>query len=256
MSIHSIRRINFLGSLNSASKYLEIGVSKGHTFNQLRFPLKHAVDPLFRFNVGDFQEEGVTFFQQTSDSYFMAKDQAIKFDIIFLNGLPTYDQTYRDFTHAISHASESTIFIVDDSIPSDSYSAMRNQQFAVKTRGQESPLSGAKGKDAAWHGDVYKMLFFLKLFHPQYDYATICEDNPQTIIWNRAMIPIGLPEEYNAMPFKQFNDMRFLRMAIEALGKIDYFWTMNECADIFQVATEKALFNYLKENFSRPKIST
>lgn len=251
MSVHSIRRISFLGSLNSASKYLEVGVSKGHTFNQLRFPLKHAVDPFFRFDIGDYQQEGVTFFQQTSDSYFTAKDQAIKFDIIFLDGLHTYDQTYRDFTHAIAHASESTIFIVDDTFPSDSYSAMRNQQFAVKTRGQEAPLSGVKGKDAAWHGDVFKMLYLLKLFHPKYEYATICEDNPQTIIWNRAMIRDGFSEESSDIPFKQFNDMRFLRMAIESLGKIDYFWTMNECEDIFQVATEKALFNYLRAIFTK-----
>jgi len=250
VTAHSIRRINFLKGLNLGQSYLEVGVSKGHTFNQLSFPVKHAVDPRFRFNVEEHDQAGINFFQMTSDDYFTSEHVMSDFDIIFLDGLHTYDQTYRDFCNSLLHATEKTIFIIDDTYPSDSYSAMRNQQFAVNTRKIESPLSGIPGKDAAWHGDVYKTLFLLKLFHPKLDYATLNEDNPQTIVWNRARIEKSSELKLDA-PFTRFTDMRFLRKSIENMESVNYSWTMNECSDIFQIARETELFAYLDKEFRR-----
>jgi hypothetical protein len=248
MSAHSVRRVNFLKGLNAGQSYLEVGVSKGHTFNQLSFPVKHAVDPRFRFNVNEHAKPGTHFFQMTSDDYFTSDHANISFDVIFLDGLHTYDQTYRDFCNSISHSTDKTIFIIDDTRPSDSYSAMRNQQFAVNSRQIESPLTGVPGTDAAWHGDVYKTLFLLKLFHPKLDYATLNEDNPQTIIWSKNCIA-NPKDATDELPFERFADMRFLRKTFENMGSIDYNWTMNECCDIFQSVAESDLFAYLGSKF-------
>lgn len=250
MSAHSVRRINFLKGLNSGQSYLEVGVSKGHTFNQLKFLLKHAVDPRFRFNLQEHNEPGTHFFQMTSDEYFTSEHTNIKFDIIFLDGLHTYDQTYRDFCNALSHSLDRTIFIIDDTRPSDSFSAMRNQNFAVSSRKAESTLTGTPGIDAAWHGDVYRMLFLLKLFHPKLNYATLSEDNPQTIIWSKNCIPRS-KQGHDLLPFIPFEDTRFLRKAFENMESIDYSWTMNECSDIFQSTNEADLFTYLDQAFAK-----
>ena len=44
-------RLNALADINSASKYLEIGVSSGETFIRVKVPKKIAVDPCFRDDV-------------------------------------------------------------------------------------------------------------------------------------------------------------------------------------------------------------
>lgn len=88
------------------------------------------------------------------------------------------------------------------------------------------------------------MLFLLKLFHPKYDYATVCEDNPQTIIWNKSFFKNTLIKT-DTLPFQMFTDLRFLRTVVERLSDVSYEWTMNECPDIFQKASEEDLFAYL-----------
>ena len=245
MSRHSVRRLTALKELTSSSRYLEVGVSQGHTFNHVDFPKKHAVDPNFRFETKDHERKGISFFQQTSDDYFTKVVDIPDFDLIFLDGLHAYEQTYRDFVNAILHSHEKTIFLIDDTRPSDIYSAMRNQNFAVTTR---RTLTTSDSRD--WHGDVFKILFLLKLFHVKYEYATVCEDNPQTIVWSKSLTS-GQSREKNPKPFKTFKDMRYLRSCFENLGSIDYHWTMNECSDIFQVAKEDDLLTYLKKSISR-----
>ena len=62
-------RLNKLAEINSSSRYLEIGVFKGVTFNKVNVPFKVAVDPEFKFNVNDCKDTKTIFHEKSSDDF-------------------------------------------------------------------------------------------------------------------------------------------------------------------------------------------
>ena len=65
----TFERLHALGEINAARKYLEIGVHKGATFTQARFPYKVAVDPEFRFDTVAHADRVVYYHEMTSDDF-------------------------------------------------------------------------------------------------------------------------------------------------------------------------------------------
>jgi len=175
---HSVRRINQIAKHVGARSYLEIGVFRGKTFNALDFECKVAVDPSFQFDIADYQREGVEFYQMLSDQYFTRHGLSRTFDIIFLDGLHTFQQTFRDFCNSLACAHDQTVWLIDDVLPVDVYSAWPNQKEALGFRKR------AGGDSWAWHGDVYKVVFAIHDFFPMYSYVTLGgRGNPQAIVW-------------------------------------------------------------------------
>ena len=174
-------RFQELARIRNARTYLEIGVAGGKTFLPLNLPVKHAVDPEFRFDVREFESESVRFFEVPSDDFFLHfADKAMKYDLIFLDGLHTFEQTFRDFCSTQAHAHDGTIWVIDDVHPSDIFSANPDQRMAYKHR----KLHGKPGH--AWHGDVFKVLFAIHDFFPNLSYRTIVgRGNPQTVVIRR-----------------------------------------------------------------------
>jgi Glycosyltransferase 61 len=175
---HSVRRINQIARHVGARSYLEIGVFRGKTFNALDFERKVAVDPKFQFDVADYQREGVEFHHLHSDQYFIRHGLSQTFDIIFLDGLHTFQQTLRDFCNSLACAHDRTVWLIDDVLPVDVFSAWPNQTEAVAFRKR------AGGDGWAWHGDVYKVVFAIHDYFPMYSYVTLGgRGNPQAIVW-------------------------------------------------------------------------
>lgn len=240
MSAHSIRRITFLKKLIQGTRYLEIGVNKGGTFHHLEFEEKVAVDPKFQFKKESYACPGVQFCETRSDDFFLNTSTAMRFDIIFLDGLHTYEQTFTDFLHAVQLSHERTFILIDDTYPSDTYSSMRSDEFCIQSRKKAFPH--AEEVSLSWHGDTYKAIFLLKLFASKFDYATIIDrGNPQTLVWSKALTA----RNSHNQPYKTYADQRLLRNVLENFSSVDYEWTMNNLSDIFQVAQENALFDYL-----------
>lgn len=192
MSSPTVRRIKQIAEYNLARSYLEVGVSSGETFLALDFPFKVAVEPSFAFNIYDHQKEGTVYFNDASDVFFESiSTQDVKrsnyganaaqipdtFDIIFIDGLHTFEQSYRDFLNSLKHAHDKTVWILDDTVPSDPYSAYPDQTLSYKMR------HGAGVSGYSWHGDVYKTLIAIHDYHPEFRYATLMEGNPQTVCW-------------------------------------------------------------------------
>lgn len=178
----SAQRINRLAALRGARRYLEIGVADGGTFLDVQIPFKHAVDPRFRFPTAEHETETVRFFEMTSDAYFTRSAPAgVKFDIIFIDGLHTFEQAFRDFCATQRLAHDGTIWLIDDVYPSDVFSALPSQRDAVRFRKRHGAESGA------WHGDVYKCVFAIRDFFPNFDLRTFAkgEGNPQTVVLAR-----------------------------------------------------------------------
>ena len=182
--------INTLAKKISAKTYLEIGIRSGETFFNVDLPHKTAVDPKFLFKVEDHHDPRSFFFPDTSDTFFsnfpeLQKNEFYKttetnftFDIIYIDGLHTFKQSYRDFLHSIPYSHDKTIWIFDDTIPWDPFSAHPNQNISLKYRA----LFNVTGHP--WHGDVYKTIFAIHELHLNFSYAThIDYGNQQTIVW-------------------------------------------------------------------------
>ncbi|UDL91621.1 class I SAM-dependent methyltransferase [Mesorhizobium sp. PAMC28654] len=175
---HSSRRINLVAAAMKAEKYLEVGVADGETFFSVSIPSKTGVDPKFRFDAKSRESEGEHFCEMSSDDYFTGVARGTKFDIVFLDGLHVFPQTFRDFCNAIMFTGDNSLIIIDDTIPSDVYSSIPEVNLALATRTREG------GTGAAWHGDIYKMIYAVHDFFPSLSYLTVSSrGNPQTFIW-------------------------------------------------------------------------
>jgi len=183
---HSARRLNQLAEMLSARNYLEIGVETGATFHQVNCQYKTAVDPRFLFDLERSDElncfGSCQYHEMASDIFFSKLERTREpYDLIFIDGLHHYDQVMRDFIHSLVFAHSRTVFLIDDTLPCDVFSAMRDQQQALDLRANYS--LGFQGN--AWHGDVYLFVLLLPIYFPAYRHRTIIGsgENPQTIVW-------------------------------------------------------------------------
>ncbi|MEI6360004.1 MAG: class I SAM-dependent methyltransferase, partial [Synechococcus sp. ELA619] len=176
----SPRRLNRLAEALDCKTYLEIGVSEGITFNAVNVETKTGVDPDFQFDWQASHDGTHTrLLPLSSDAFFAKEPIGSRFDLIFIDGLHTYDQTYRDFQNALLHSHPGTVILIDDTIPIDAYSCCRDQDEAIRLRAQSTGIA-----NAIWHGDTYKIMPLIHLFHTAYEYCTIIDQgNPQTLLW-------------------------------------------------------------------------
>lgn len=231
MPNHSSRRINLMAQQNSASNYLEIGTAAGKTFLTVNIETKVAVDPNFQFNWKDMETKNILFYEMKSDIFFENLNQNWSFDIIFIDGLHTFEQTLRDFINSIGCSHRDTIWLIDDTVPMDVYSAWPDQKEAAYFRKQ---AAGGKKVKPGWHGDVYKVIFALHDFFPLFSYCTIqTGGNPQTVVWYQQRK--GFKPRFNSL---------------EAISRIDYF-TFLKNKDLLKCQNEEACFDTIRNLFNK-----
>lgn len=185
---HSARRINMLKN-NSESKYLEIGVEYGFTFEGVKAKYKYAVDPNPKF----VANKKMKMFQMDSNKFFASLTKDELFDVIFLDGLHVSEQLLYDFCNSIMHIREDSWILIDDVIPRDTISAIEDQKKSLSLRKQTGKYGGT------WHGDCYKILPILKKYFPQFDqYLIIYPDNPQLLVRLKSgfKLPTVLPSSF------------------------------------------------------------
>lgn len=175
---HSSVRVNrYACSVSSATSYLEIGVEYGYTLEAVTLPRRVAVDPRPAFSL-DSLPSGLTVFSTTSDMFFETLDEEITFDIIFLDGLHTYQQTYRDLMNSLLHVGRRSVIIIDDVVPSDYISSIPDPVASIKERATH------RESDVRWHGDVFRIISVLRDHHPELQFRTIVgAGNEQTVLW-------------------------------------------------------------------------
>jgi len=225
----SATRINRLSLIRGAKTYLEVGVASGKTFLNVAIETKHGVDPKFRFDIRPLESASVKFFEMTSDRYFTefaARD--MKYDIILLDGLHTFEQTFRDFCATMPHTHADTIWIIDDVFPSDVFSALPSQKDALRYR------KSSGGKSRQWHGDVFKCVFAINDFFPNFDFRTVRMkgENPQTVIINR-----------QRATFKPLNN------DLEKISRMDYF-AFRENKEVLNLTSEEEMLKWVKESLA------
>ncbi len=171
-------RLNALAKINNARTYLEIGVASGSTFSHVKVPFKVAVDPKFEFDATQRATQTEIYHEVTSDIFFSQLTSDYQpFDLIYLDGLHTFEQTFRDFCASMNCSHSRTIWLLDDTCPTSLLAAHPNQIFALRLREKTRII-----RDRRWMGDVYKVVFAIHDFFPQFSYATFPEHG-QTAVW-------------------------------------------------------------------------
>ena len=111
--------------------YLEIGCFAGEVFNKIKIKKKIGVDPV----------SGGTI-RKTSDEFFKTNDK--KFDLVFIDGLHTYEQVKKDIINSIDCLKENGVVLVHDCMP-DCMSKQAVPRYRM-----------------TWNGDVWKAIVDLR----------------------------------------------------------------------------------------------
>lgn len=98
--------INLLVKKLDANKYLEIGVDNGHNFENVECKYKLGVDP---------NPQSAALLIETSDDFFSRN--RLKFDIIFIDGLHTREQSKKDILNSLNILNDNGIIICHDMNP-------------------------------------------------------------------------------------------------------------------------------------------
>lgn len=180
---HASLRINRLLTQINGKRYLEIGVSRGETFRDVQCADKTGVDPRFAFDVRELECDSTRFATRTSDEFFAAEPLWPPYDVIFIDGLHIFEQVVRDFSNSLLRTHRQSAILIDDTLPNDIYSTLRDSSAALKFR----KLAGSS--DGSWHGDVFKIVFYIHDFYPALNYRTIVgSGNPQTLVWRAGKV--------------------------------------------------------------------
>ena len=131
INYNRIALVNLLANKITEPRYLEIGCQENNLFNSVPTKHKVGVDP----------ERGGNF-KMTSDVFFASNNE--KFDVIFIDGLHTYQQVRKDVINSLDRLTANGWIAMHDMLPRDWLEAH-----------VPNISSGA------WSGDVWKVAFEL-----------------------------------------------------------------------------------------------
>lgn len=235
----SAQRINMLGQLRQCKTYLEIGVFTGSTFNNVNIGKKTGVDLDFQFDTDIHRNNPCIHLLKMSSAQFFDEFNELQkglygevtlFDLIYVDGMHTFEAALSDFVNSLPRSHKQTIWIFDDTVPIDAYSSLPDQRWARQLRN----MVGLSPNP--WHGDVFKVVFAIHDFFPQYSYATVMDHgNPQTIVWRTAELSARTPI------FTHMDEVRHL----------DYF-SMLRHYPIFNPIADADLYKTIGHVFSEP----
>jgi hypothetical protein len=170
----------FLNRFTNPS-YLEVGVESGVTFHALNAHRKVAVDPRFAFQVPEPRiTQAVEYHEVLSDDYFGGLGpETEKFDVIYLDGLHTAEQTLRDILNSVEYLADNGVLVIDDVLPTTYSSSLPSVDDVLLIRSHRPP----EAADESWMGDIYRLVFFVESLMQGYSYATVKENHGQLVMW-------------------------------------------------------------------------
>ena len=165
--------IEYLIKKNNYTNYLEIGCDQNQLFSKVIIDNKIGVDPVSGGNI-----------RKTSDEFF--RENNGKFDIVFIDGLHTYEQVKKDILNSVNCLNENGIILVHDCMP-DSLGKQAVPRYKMQ-----------------WNGDVWKAIVDLR----QNDNLEIytCEiDQGIGVIMNKINSqPLKINKPINKIKFKDY----------------------------------------------------
>jgi hypothetical protein len=135
------------------AKMLEIGSDLGLLVESIRINRIFAVDPVKNYKI-PFKFRHIKFFEMTSDEFF--KNSSENFDLIYIDGLHTFEQSFNDLINSMGRLRSSgpSLIYLDDVLPNDEFSCLENPYDTFEGR---KKLHGHLN-DLSWMGSVYKII--------------------------------------------------------------------------------------------------
>lgn len=179
--------------------YLEIGVFVGHNFLQIDANKKVAVDPVCRIKHTDAFPGNALFYEVPSDQFFKEKMDDIldeKLDVIFIDGLHTYQQSLNDVLNALEFLKDDGVIVMHDCFPKTKAAA-----HPVQEEAQEMETF-----QGFWNGDVFKSILWLRSNRPDLEVLVLNADHGLGIVRKRkAESMLSLTDEaIEQMTYEEF----------------------------------------------------
>ena len=175
--------IEYLINKYKYSDYLEIGCDQDQLFSKVRIKNKTGVDPISGGNI-----------RKTSDEFF--RENKNKFDIIFIDGLHTYNQVKKDILNSINCLKDEGIVLVHDCMP-DSLSKQAVPRYRM-----------------SWNGDVWKAIVDLRQNEYLEIYTCKIDQGIGVIKKKRNSSILKLEKNIKDLKFKDYykNYVKYLRV--------------------------------------------
>ena len=164
--------------------YLEVGTATGSCYVKVKAKVRLSIDP---------DPNSVACFKMTSDEFF--KNNKMKFDIIFIDGLHEHNQVYRDIQNSLKCLNKGGVIVMHDCHP-------------TSEKCQEHLLAGQYKGGYAWTGDCWKAFVKARTELP-YEMYVYDQDWGCGIIdtnFSKISDTSSLPTDMEAMTYKDFID--------------------------------------------------
>lgn len=196
--------------------YLEIGVYMGSTFHSIVAHSKTAVDPDFVFDLeaaeADPEKANCKYFEMSSDAFFSTIAGTVpKFDLVFIDGLHTFDQTLRDLLNSVMLLREGGIIVIDDVMPITFASSISDLVQHINFRAAQEI------NDGAWMGDVYRLVHFVRHYMPMFSFATVLENHGQCVLWKKPRLLDIAPLKVEQIARLDYKDFVLQKSALNIL---------------------------------------
>ena len=184
--------IEYLIKKNNYKNYLEIGCDKNQLFSKVNINNKIGVDPVSGGNV-----------RKTSDDFF--KENKSNFDIVFIDGLHTYEQVKKDILNSVNCLLDEGIILVHDCMP-DSLGKQAVPRYKMQ-----------------WNGDVWKAIVDLRQQENLEIYTCEIDQGIGVISKKKNTSILKLDKPINKLKFKDYfnNYKEYMRViSLEEFKKI------------------------------------
>jgi hypothetical protein len=157
----------------NARRYLEIGVDDGSLFRAIDVRERIGVDPIPPAEnvVKACRKPRTAYFQMPSDEFFSKEAKRILsggVDVVFVDGLHTFEQSYRDCVHALEYLSAGGLLFIHDCLPNSEAESVAVDNYA------SAKALNLPGWSGDWTGDVWKAIVRLRAAH--HDLETVVFD--------------------------------------------------------------------------------
>lgn len=195
-SIHRKEIINTIIKLKNFNDYLEIGCDQNELFSRVTIKNKIGVDP----------NNGGTH-RMTSDSFFLSNKN--KFDLIFIDGLHTYEQTLNDIKNSLLVLREKGFILLHDCFPMSYFD-------------QAVPRAQRK-----WNGDVWKAITEMRTLENTDTYVGAFDNGIGLILKRKnSNILKKTSKPFKDIKYKEYYDN--YKEYLNLISKEEFFKIINE----------------------------
>ena len=163
--------------------YLEIGCDRDENFSKIKIENKTGVDPL----------QGGTL-RMTSNNFFIKNNK--NFDLIFLDGLHTYEQTIKDINNSLKILNKDGVIIIHDCLPKKIWN-----QIVPRIYGH-------------LNGDVWKAIVHSRTYSSADTYTCIADHGLGIIFKRKNRNQLDLKKNFKNLKFSDYyeNHKEFMNL--------------------------------------------